>query len=104
LTATSKRQLRSLAAQIRSKGLKTVKLNGYTATVTNAAPSGKSFRASLSSARATAVETYLKQQFKKSGYTVRFTKSPKGVTNPVKSNNTETGRKQNRRVEIVVDK
>ena len=104
LTPSAKRQLRKLAIEIRSKGLNKVNLYGFTSTVTNAAQSGNSFRKSLSTARTSAVEAYLKAQFKKLGHVVKFTKSPKGVANPVKSNNSENGRKLNRRVEIVIDK
>jgi outer membrane protein OmpA-like peptidoglycan-associated protein len=103
LSKAAKKQLRELAAEIQTKGLKTLNLQGYTATYTKASPSGKVLRVKLSKARAIAVEKYLKQQFKKSGYAVTFTKSPKGAANPVKSNKTEKGRKDNRRVEIVID-
>ena len=103
LSSASKKKLRTLAAEIQAKGLKTVNLEGYTATLTKAAPSGKALRVKLSKARATAVEKYLKQQFKKSGYSVTFTKSPKGAANRVKSNQTEKGRADNRRVEITIN-
>jgi predicted outer membrane repeat protein len=103
LTASSKKKLRTLATEIQAKGLKNVNLEGYTATLTKAAPSGKVFRVKLSKARTAAVEKYLKEQLKKSGYTVTFTKSLKGAANPVKSNKTEKGRKDNRRVEILID-
>jgi predicted outer membrane repeat protein len=103
LSKASKKKLRTLAAEIQAKGLKTVNLEGYTATLTKAAPSGKVLRVKLSKARATAVEKYLKQQFKKSGYSVTFTKSPKGAANRVKSNQTEKGRADNRRVEITIN-
>jgi predicted outer membrane repeat protein len=103
LTAASKKKLRVLATEIQTKGLRTVNLEGYTATLTKAAPNGRVFRVKLSKARTNAVEKYLKEQLKKSGYSVTFTKSPKGAANPVKSNKTEKGRKDNRRVEIVVD-
>ena len=103
LSKASKKKLRTLAVEIQEKGLKAVNIEGYTATLTKAAPNGKVLRVKLSKARATAVEKYLKQQFKKSGYSVTFTKSPKGAANPVKSNKTEKGRKDNRRVEIVID-
>jgi outer membrane protein OmpA-like peptidoglycan-associated protein len=103
LSSASKKKLRTLAAEIQAKGLKTVNLEGYTATLTKAAPSGKVLRVKLSKARATAVEKYLKQQFKKSGYSVTFTKSPKGAANRVKSNQTEKGRADNRRVEITIN-
>jgi outer membrane protein OmpA-like peptidoglycan-associated protein len=103
LSSVSKKTLRTLATEIQAKGLKTVNLEGYTATLTQAAPSGKVFRVKLSKARATAVEKYLKQQFKKSGYSVTFTKSPKGAANRVKSNQTEKGRADNRRVEITIN-
>jgi outer membrane protein OmpA-like peptidoglycan-associated protein len=103
LSSASKKKLRTLAAEIQAKGLKTVNLEGYTATLTKAAPSGKVLRIKLSKARATAVEKYLKQQFKKSGYSVTFTKSPKGAANRVKSNQTEKGRADNRRVEITIN-
>jgi outer membrane protein OmpA-like peptidoglycan-associated protein len=56
----------------------------------------------LSKARAESVEKYLKERFKKAGYVVSFTSTPKGLANPVKSNNFESGRKLNRRVEIVI--
>ena len=103
LSSASKKKLRTLATEIQAKGLKNVNLEGYTATLTKAAPSGKVFRVKLSKARTAAVEKYLKQQFKKSGYTVTFTKSLKGAANPVKSNKNEKGRKDNRRVEILID-
>jgi predicted outer membrane repeat protein len=103
LTAASKKTLRTLATEIQAKGLKAVNLEGYTATFTKAAPIGKVFRVSLSKARAIAVEEYLKQQFKKSGYSVTFTKTPKGAANRVKSNKTEKGRIENRRVEIGIN-
>ena len=103
LSKASKKKLRTLAAEIQAKGLKTVNLEGYTATLTKAAPSGKVLRVKLSKARATAVEKYLKQQFKKSGYSVTFTKTPKGAANRVKSNQTEKGRADNRRVEITIN-
>jgi outer membrane protein OmpA-like peptidoglycan-associated protein len=103
LSSASKKKLRTLAAEIQAKGLKNVNLDGYTATLTKAAPSGKVLRVKLSKARAAAVEKYLKQQFKKSGYSVTFTKSPKGAANRVKSNQTEKGRADNRRVEITIN-
>ena len=103
LSAASKKKLRTLATEIQTKGLKTVNLEGYTATLTKAAPSGKVFRVKLSKARAVAVEKYLKQQFKKSGYAVTFTKSAKGAANRVKSNKFEKGRVENRRVEISIN-
>ena len=103
LSKDAKKQLRRLATEIQTKNLKSITLEGYTATFTKASPAGKIFRVKLSKARTAAVEKYLKQQFKKSGYSVRFTKSPKGAANPVKSNKTEKGRKDNRRVEIVVN-
>lgn len=103
LSSASKKKLRTLAAEIQAKGLKNVNLDGYTATLTKAAPSGKVLRVKLSKARATAVEKYLKQQFKKSGYSVTFTKSPKGAANRVKSNQTKKGRADNRRVEITIN-
>ena len=103
LTAASKKKLRALATEIQAKGLKKVNLEGYTATLTKAAPSGKVFRVKLSKARTTAVEKYLKQQFKKKGYKVTFSKSSKGAANRVKSNKTEKGRSDNRRVEITIN-
>jgi predicted outer membrane repeat protein len=103
LTSASKKKLRTLATEIQAKGLKNVNLEGYTATLTKAAPSGKVFRVKLSKARTAAVEKYLKEQLKKSGYTVTFTKSLRGAANPVKSNKNEKGRKDNRRVEILID-
>lgn len=102
LSASSKTKLRTLAAEIKSKGLKSVNLNGHTATLTKAAPSGKVLRVKLSRARTLAVQRYLMQELKKSNYSVAFTKSPKGAANPLKSNKTEKGRKDNRRVEITI--
>lgn len=102
LTAASKKKLRALAAQIQDKELTKVNLQGYTATFTKAAPAGRIFRVKLSRSRVAAVEKYLKLQFKKNGYAVTFTKSAKGAANRVKSNKTESGRKYNRRVEIVI--
>lgn len=103
LSAVSKKTLRNLATEIQAKGLKAVNLEGYTATLSKAAPSGKVFRIKLSRARAAAVEKYLKEQFKKSNYSVTFTKSSKGAANRVKSNKTEKGRIDNRRVEISIN-
>jgi predicted outer membrane repeat protein len=103
LTAASKKKLRTLATEIQAKGLKTVNLEGYTATLTQAAPSGKVFRVKLSKARTVAVEKYLNEQFKKANYSVTFTKSSKGAANRVKSNKTEKGRIDNRRVEIAIN-
>ena len=103
LSPASKKKLRALATEIQAKGLKNVSLEGYTATLTKAAPSGKVFRVKLSKARATAVEKYLKQQFKKKGYKVTFSKSAKGAANRVKSNKSEKGRIDNRRVEITIN-
>jgi outer membrane protein OmpA-like peptidoglycan-associated protein len=103
LSSASKKTLRSLATEIQAKSLKTVNLEGYTATLTQAAPSGKVFRVKLSKARTAAVEKYLKEQFKKANYSVSFTKSSKGAANRVKSNKTEKGRIDNRRVEIAIN-
>jgi outer membrane protein OmpA-like peptidoglycan-associated protein len=103
LSSASKKTLRTLATEIQAKGLKTVNLEGYTATLTEAAPSGKVFRVKLSKARTVAVEKYLKEQFKKANYSVTFIKSPKGAANRVKSNKTEKGRIDNRRVEIAIN-
>jgi outer membrane protein OmpA-like peptidoglycan-associated protein len=103
LSSASKKTLRSLATEIQAKSLKTVNLEGYTATLTQAAPSGKVFRVKLSKARTVAVEKYLNEQFKKANYSVTFTKSSKGATNRVKSNKTEKGRIDNRRVEIAIN-
>lgn len=103
LSSASKKTLRILATEIQAKGLKTINLEGYTATLTEAAPSGKVFRVKLSKARTAAVEKYLKEQFKKANYSVTFTKSSKGAANRVKSNKTEKGRIDNRRVEIAIN-
>ena len=103
LSATSKKKLRTLATEIKSKGLKSVNLNGHTATLTKAAPSGKVFRVKLSRSRSAAVQKYLMQELKKANYSVTFTKSPKGAANPLKSNKTEKGRIDNRRVEIGIN-
>ena len=103
LSSASKKTLRTLATEIQAKGLKTINLEGYTATLTEAAPSGKVFRVKLSKVRTAAVEKYLKEQFKKANYSVTFTKSSKGAANRVKSNKTEKGRIDNRRVEIAIN-
>ena len=103
LSSASKKTLRTLATEIQAKGLKTVNLEGYTATLTEAAPSGKVFRVKLSKLRTAAVEKYLKEQFKKANYSVTFTRSSKGAANRVKSNKTEKGRIDNRRVEIAIN-
>ncbi len=102
LTTHAKAQLRALAETMRINGQHMITLNGHTATLTKADPSGRKLRGRIAAARTRAVEKYLKKQFKKAGYSVTITRVIKGAADPVKSNRTEKGRKANRRVYVTV--
>ncbi len=102
LTAHAKAQLRALAAIVMANKVHIITLDGHTATMTKADPSGRKLRGRISGARTRAVQKYLNKQFKKAGYTVTITRVIKGAANPVKSNRSEAGRKANRRVYITV--
>ena len=102
LTTHAKAQLRALAQTMRTNGQHTITLDGHTATLTKADPSGRKLRGRIAGARTRAVEKYLKAQFKKAGYSVTITRVIKGAADPVKSNRTEKGRKANRRVYITI--
>ncbi len=102
LTNHAKAQLRALAASVQANGVHKITLDGHTATLTKADPSGRKYRGILAGARTRAVEKYLKKQFKKTGYSVTITRVIKGAATPAKSNRTEKGRKANRRVYVTV--
>ena len=102
LTPHAKAQLRVVAASVMANKVHNITLDGHTATLTKADPSGRHLRGKIAGARTRAVEKYLKKQFKKAGYTVTITRVIKGAADPVKSNRTEAGRKANRRVYITV--
>jgi predicted outer membrane repeat protein len=102
LTPHAKAQLRALAAKVMANKVHNIALDGHTATLTKADPSGRHLRGKIAGARTRAVQKYLKKQFKKANYSVTITRVIKGAANPVKSNRTEAGRKANRRVYITV--
>lgn len=100
LSSHAKAQLRVLVAHIIAQDMHSIVLEGHTATLTQANPAGKTFRDKLASARTLEVSKYLASEFKKRKYKVKISRVTKGATEPVKSNQTETGRKANRRVDI----
>jgi predicted outer membrane repeat protein len=100
LTAQAKRQLRALVVTAIAHKVHNVRLDGHTATLTKADPSGRKLRGRLAGARTRAVEKFLKSEFKKARYSVSITRVIKGAADPAKSNRTENGRKANRRVSI----
>ena len=73
---------------------RTVIIEGYTDSV-----GGADYNLGLSQRRADSVKSYLAEQ----GIgAMRLTASGKGLTNPVADNNSEGGRQQNRRVEVII--
>lgn len=102
LTPHAKAQLRALAATVMANKVHNITLDGHTATLTKADPSGRHLRGKIAGARTRAVQKYLNKQFKKAGYSVTITRVIKGAANPVKSNRTQAGRKANRRVYITI--
>ena len=89
--------------RIKASGCHTIILNGYTAKVSDGSDH-KAYRKMIAKKRNAAVKKYLKKQFKVANYTVKFETYAFGGANPVASNKSADGRKQNRRVEIVVKK
>ena len=102
LSKKSKKLIRSYVAKIKDSGCKTIELTAHTATVTGAAKSLKAKRIKLSKARNASVQKYLTKQLKAAGITVTFEKHAMGAKDPVKSNNSGTGRAKNRRVVVVM--
>ena len=73
---------------------RTVIIEGYTDSV-----GGADYNLGLSQRRADSVKSYLAEQ----GIgAMRLTASGKGLSNPVADNNSEGGRQQNRRVEVII--
>jgi outer membrane protein OmpA-like peptidoglycan-associated protein len=73
---------------------RTVVIEGYTDSIGN-----DDYNLGLSQRRAGAVRAYLIDQGVSS---VRLTASGKGASDPVASNETASGRQQNRRVEVII--
>ena len=102
LTKASKNSLKKLAASAVSQNLRTIELKGFTATFTKADPAGQGYRVLLSRARTKSVEKYLNSYFAKAKHPVKIVRSARGAADPVKSNKTSKGKKENRRVEITI--
>lgn len=87
--------LNKLVAFLNKYPARTVAIEGHTDNVGSDASNQ-----TLSQRRADSVKTYLMQQGIGSG---RLTASGKGEAQPLADNGTETGRQQNRRVEVIID-
>jgi len=104
LTTTAKRQLNSYVAKIAKSSCHTVTLNGYSAAPSHTTKASTKARIKLARARATAVKSYLVSTLKAKGVTAKFKVNALGAKNPVATNKTELGQRQNRRVEVLVSK
>lgn len=103
LTKKARAALLKDVKKIKASGCHTIVLNGYTAKVSEG-KDHKAFRKSLAKKRNAAVKKYLKKQFAAANYTVKFETHALGAKAPIASNKTANGRKQNRRVEVVIKK
>ena len=101
LSSRTKAQLREYAKVISSTSCKRVVLSGYTAS-TDKRSKSKAWRMALAKHRNTAVRNYLNSRLTKLGVAVTFTKHAYGSVRPVSSNQFESGRVLNRRVEITI--
>ena len=103
LTKSGKKKLNSYVDSIVKSGYKAVTINGYTAAPSKATKAKSKFRKQLAKSRALAVENYLKSSLKKQNVNVTIKTLGVGAKNPVATNKKESGRKQNRRVEIAIN-
>ena len=98
LSDAAKAAIAEIADAVREAGLKgTIAVHGYTDNV-GSAKSGME----LSKLRAQAVAQSLRDAL--GGYTIDITAFWHGEDDPIASNDTEAGRKQNRRVTIILPK
>ncbi len=94
LTADAKSNLAKLSSSMQSNPQTNILVIGHTDNV-----GSESYNYTLSERRAASVRDYLAMN---GVSTSRITTSGKGLTEPIADNSTESGRAQNRRVEIVV--
>jgi outer membrane protein OmpA-like peptidoglycan-associated protein len=80
-----------------------VTLNGHTAATGKTTKAKNKYRQQLANNRALAVEDYLKSSLKKFNSNVTIKTNAQGALNPLGSNENESGRKKNRRVEISIN-
>jgi outer membrane protein OmpA-like peptidoglycan-associated protein len=104
LTESGKKTLDAYVNSIAASGCRTVTLNGYSAAVGGTTKSTTKFRKNLSYKRATAVEKYLKSGSAAKNVTASFVSHGLGTKNPAATNKRESGRKQNRRVDVIISK
>jgi outer membrane protein OmpA-like peptidoglycan-associated protein len=104
LTPSAKRQLNSYVSKIVDSMCHTITLNGYAAAPGRTTPAATKHRIKLASARTATVKEYLASALKTKGLTVKFKVNALGAKNPVATNKTELGQRQNRRVEVLVSK
>jgi outer membrane protein OmpA-like peptidoglycan-associated protein len=80
-----------------------VTLNGHTSARVKETKAFFKSREALAHRRALAVENYLKIALKKYDSKVVLKTNALGAKNPISSNKSESGRKLNRRVEIIIN-
>ena len=103
LSKATKLSLDNYADSILKSGCKTVIINGHTAKATKTTKAVSKYRELLANRRALAVESYLKAALNKYDSKVIFKTNALGAKSPVASNKNESGRKPNRRVEIIIN-
>ena len=103
LTKTTKEALDLYSNSIAKSGCKLVTLNGHTAATGKTTKAKTKYRQQLANKRALAVEDYLKSSLKKFNSSVTIKTNAQGALNPLGSNENESGRKKNRRVEISIN-
>ena len=104
LTKSAKTALDKYVSSIVKSGCHTVTLNGYSAAVGKTTKATTKFRTNLSKKRAIAVQKYLESGLESHSIKVTFVVHSLGTKNPVASNKHESGRKKNRRVEVIISK
>ena len=103
LSNATKKSLDLYTDSIVKSGCKSVTLNGHTSARVKATKAFSKSREALAHRRALAVENYLKIALKKYDSKVVLKTNALGAKNPISSNKSESGRKLNRRVEIIIN-
>jgi outer membrane protein OmpA-like peptidoglycan-associated protein len=103
LSKATKKSLDTYADSIVKSGCKSVTLNGHTSARVKETKAFFKSREALAHRRALAVENYLKIALKKYDSKVVLKTNALGAKNPISSNKSESGRKLNRRVEIIIN-
>ena len=103
LTNTTKENLDLFSDSIAKSGCKIATLNGHTAATGITTKAKTKYRQQLANQRALAVEDYLKSSLKKFNSTVTIKINAQGSLSPLGTNKNESGRKKNRRVEIIIN-